>query len=469
MMSALIRQSRHLVLPLGLTLLTAFLLAMRPVPTSLEQVLSRGELVVASRFSPTTWYQDQHGDTGLEYELAKAFAEELGVSLRMVSADNIPDLINMVRRGKVDLAAAALAITPDRKDTLRFAGDYQTVSERIIYRAGDIRPTSLGDISNRRIAVLAGSSQEEELRDLRRHGMDIQFGSIEATNTERLLSLLTEGSYDLALVDSNSWQLHRALFPELRAGLDIADQQLGWAFRKQADNSLHLAAQRFLTQRKADGSIARLESRFYGQAEQMNLYSSRSFLRHLDARLPQYAEAFRQAAEDQGFDWRLLAALGYQESMWDQHAVSPTGVRGLMMLTQRTAAEMGVADRTDPIASIHAGAAYLRKLYDRMPDRIPEPDRTWFAVAAYNVGFGHVEDARVLTQRHGGNPDVWADVQKNLPLLRQEAYYRHARHGYARGGMQAVIYVRHIRHYYDLLVWANDSNRFGANMVAMAD
>jgi membrane-bound lytic murein transglycosylase F len=138
-----------------------------------------------------------------------------------------------------------------------------------------------------------------------------------------------------------------------------------------------------------------------------------------------------------------------------------------MMLTQKTATEMGVSDRTDPLQSIRAGAAYLRKIHDRIPARIPEPDRMWMAVAAYNVGFGHLEDARVLTQKQGGNPDAWADVQKRLPLLRHADYYGDTRHGYARGGMQSVIYVRHIRQYYDLLVWASESNRHGPSMIAM--
>jgi membrane-bound lytic murein transglycosylase F len=469
MMSALIRQSRHLFLPATLIAVTATLLAMRTVPSDLERVLARGELIVVSRPSPTTWYQDQHGDTGFEYHLARAFADELGVSLRMVPADNLPALIGMVRSGQADIGAAALAITPERQSRMRFTGGYLNNSDLIISRAGEAGPASLAELTGRRIAVLAGSGQEESLRELIRHGQDLEFQAVHDVSTERLLSLVDEGYFDLAIVDENSWRLHRALFPELAGGFNLTDRQLGWALRKSSDDSLYLAAQRFLTQRKADGTVARLESRFYSTAVQMNLYSSRSFLRHIDGRLSQYAEAFRAAGEEFGFDWRLLAAMGYQESLWDANAVSPTGVRGLMMLTQRTAAEMGVSDRTDPLQSIRAGAAYLRKIHDRIPARIPEPDRMWMAIAAYNVGFGHVEDARVLTQRQGGNPDAWADVQKRLPLLRNPDFYRDTRHGYARGGMQSVIYVRHIRQYYDLLVWASESNRHGPGMVAMLD
>lgn len=467
MISALLRQSRHLLLPAALIGVTATLLAMRTVPSDLDRVLARGELIVVSRPSPATWYQDQHGDTGFEYHLARAFADELGVSLRLVQADSLPALIDMVRNGQADIAAAALAITPERQERLRFTGSYMNNSDQVISRSGEARPTSLAELEGRRIAVLAGSGQEESLRELIRHGQDLRFQAIHDVSTEKLLSLVDEGYFDLAIVDENSWRLNKALFPELAGGITLTDRQLGWALRSSSDNSLYLAAQRFLTQRKADGTVARLEQRFFNNAAQMNLYSSRSFLKHLDMRLPQYAEAFRAAGEESGFDWRLLAAMGYQESLWDANAVSPTGVRGLMMLTQHTAAEMGVSDRTDPLQSIRAGAAYLRKIYDRIPARIPDPDRMWMAVAAYNVGFGHMEDARVLTQKQGGNPDRWSDVQKRLPLLRDADYYSDTRHGYARGGMQSVIYVRHIRQYYDLLVWASESNRHGPNMVAM--
>lgn len=465
-MSALIRQTRYLLAPLAIVAVVASMVAMRPLPSALERVQTRGELVVATRLSPTTWYQDQHGDTGLDYELARDFAAQLGVELKLVAADSIDDIYDMLDSGDVDMAAAGLTINAARSEDFHFSAPYQQVNEMLVMRQGESAPSSLKDLANRRIAVLAGSGQAQHLRQLRATRFPVQFETIKGSNAERLLTLVDEGYFDFALIDSNSWAVNRSLFPELRRGLMLGEQQIGWAFAND-DTSLLLAADRFLTRKKADGSLARLENRFFGHINQFNLYAARSFLRHLDSRLPQYAEAFRKAAEEYGFDWRLLAAMGYQESLWNPAAVSPTGVRGLMMLTNRTAAEMGVADRTDPLESIRAGAAYLRKIYDRIPARIPEPDRTWMAVAAYNVGFGHLEDARILTQQQGANPDSWQDVKSRLPLLRHANYYRSTRHGYARGGMQSVIYVRHIRRYYDLLVWANHSERHG-QLIAQA-
>ena len=466
-MIALIRQSRHLIAPVALLAVVAMLLALRPGPSSLERVLERGELVVAGRISPSTWYQDQHGDTGLEYELAREFAESLGVTLRMVPAATLEELVELVEDGDADLAAAALAITTERQSVLRFTSAYQTVTDKLVYRLGEARPRRIEDLAGHRLLVLADSAQEYTLRELRGKGFDLVWESVDDVNPERVLTLVDEGYVDYALIDSNAFLMNRTLFPELAAAFELGERPLGWAISAKGDELLLNAAQRFLTQRKADGTIARLEDRFFGHIDQFNLYSARSFLRHIDDRLPRYADVFREAAEEQGFDWRLIAAMGYQESLWNPDAVSPTGVRGLMMLTNRTAAEMGIEDRTDAEASIRAGAAYLRKLYDRMPERIAEPDRTWMAVAAYNVGMGHLEDARVLTQKQGANPDSWNDVRQRLPMLRKPEYYRDTRHGYARGGMQSVIYVRHIRRYYDLMVFATDSQRHGPTLVAL--
>ena len=147
--------------------------------------------------------------------------------------------------------------------------------------------------------------------------------------------------------------------------------------------------------------------------------------------------------------------MGYQESHWNPDAVSPTGVRGIMMLTEATARQLGVEDRVDPRQSIFGGARYLRRIKRKIPERIAEPDRTWLALAAYNIGFGHLEDARILTQANGGDPDRWEDVREHLPLLADPKWHTRTRHGYARGG-QPVHYVENIRYYYDVLLWLDE-------------
>ena len=184
----------------------------------------------------------------------------------------------------------------------------------------------------------------------------------------------------------------------------------------------------------------------------MDRGSAVTFSRRLKTRLPKWEESLRAAAKEQGLDWKLLAAISYQESHWNPRAKSPTGVRGLMMLTLTTAREMGVKNRLDPQQSIRGGARYFKKTFNRIPDSVVGQDRLWMALAAYNVGMGHLEDARVLTQREGGDPNLWADVEQRLPLLAKRKYYSTLKHGYARG-WEPVAYVRNIRSYHNTIAW----------------
>ncbi len=179
-------------------------------------------------------------------------------------------------------------------------------------------------------------------------------------------------------------------------------------------------------------------------------YEVKTFLRHIETRLPSYREEFQQAEKKSGISWMLLAAMAYQESQWNHKAVSPTGVRGIMMLTRSTASDLGIKNRLDPSKSIAGGARYLSYLQKRVPDNIRMPDRMFIALAAYNVGMGHINDARLLADRLGKNSDQWEDLKGILPLLAHKEYYQDLPHRYARG-WEPVKYVKRIRAYRNIL------------------
>ena len=216
--------------------------------------------------------------------------------------------------------------------------------------------------------------------------------------------------------------------------------------------TLRRRADEFLRRIEEDGTLAKLSEEHFGHTWDTNPVDSQTFNRRMRKRLPKYESIIRQVAEEYQLDWHLLAAIAYQESHWNPHAKSPTGVRGMMMLTQTTARELDIEDRLDPAQSLRGGARYFKKLRRRMPERIQEPDRTWFALAAYNIGRGHLEDARVITDREGGDPDRWTEVAERLPLLQKSKYYRNSKYGYARGS-EPVTYVKNIRQYYNILSW----------------
>jgi membrane-bound lytic murein transglycosylase F len=179
-------------------------------------------------------------------------------------------------------------------------------------------------------------------------------------------------------------------------------------------------------------------------------YEVKTFLRHMETRLPYYREEFQQAEKKSGIPWMLLAAMAYQESKWNPNAISPTGVRGIMMLTRSTASELGIHNRLDPSKSIAGGARYLSYLLKRVSDDIRMPDRQFIALAAYNVGMGHIDDARLLAERLGKNSAQWDDLKSVLPLLAHKEFYRDLPHRYARG-WEPVQYVKRIRAYRNIL------------------
>jgi membrane-bound lytic murein transglycosylase F len=305
------------------------------------------------------------------------------------------------------------------------------------------------------VEVAQGGAHQRTLEDLRLQHPELAWVERGGSETEEILAEVSRGTVQFTLASSTEYALNRLVHPELAIALDLSPERaIAWVVSTAAhDRSLLDRVNAFFTGARAEGTIAQLLDRYYGEREEFDYLFSRNFLQHVQTRLPRYVEWFQEAAEKYQLDWRLLAAMGYQESKWDPQAVSFTGVRGLMQLTEDTAALMRAGNRLDPRNSIFGGASYLSRLLKTVPDRIEEPDRTWFAVASYNVGFGHVEDARVLAQQHGKNPDRWVDVREFLPLLSQERWYTQTRRGYARG-WEPVRYVDNVQAYLDILAVA---------------
>jgi membrane-bound lytic murein transglycosylase F len=197
--------------------------------------------------------------------------------------------------------------------------------------------------------------------------------------------------------------------------------------------------------------LDRLAERYFSSTRQVQRIDAGVFLERIKNLLPDYRDTFQRAQVATGVEWRLLAAIAYQESQWDPYATSETGVRGLMQITEETAKHLGVDNRLDPGASVIGAAKYVQDLKTKLPPRITEPDRTWLALAAFNIGLAHLEDARVLAQKQKLNPDLWSDVKQALPLLALPEYYADTKFGYARGGMP-VAFVDRVRGYYDVLL-----------------
>jgi len=434
-------------------------------PNTLERVKEDGVLRVITRNSPATYFQDRNGETGFEYELVKRFAQDLGVELKIETADNLDDLFDQLQKpGGPVLAAAGLVGTDKRKQQARFSHPYLQVTPQIIYRNGQSRPTAPADLIGKKIMVLKGSSHAEQLAALKLQMPTLEYEESDAVEVVDLLRMVDEGQIDLTLVDSNELAMNQVYFPNVRVAFDLGDgSDQRWAVALGEDNSLLNEINNFLDKVEKNGTLQHLKDRYYGHVDVLGYVGAYTFAQHLQQRLPRYEKHFRSAGKEEQVDWRLLAAIGYQESLWQPSVTSKTGVRGLMMLTQNTAQAMGVSNRLDAKQSIDGGSKYFAYMKDQLDDKIQEPDRTWLALAAYNIGSGHLDDARKLAENEGLNPNKWLDVKKMLPRLSQKKWFSKTRYGYARGG-EPVSFVANIRRYYDILTWVTQPQLEGSQV-----
>jgi len=430
-------------------------------PTVMQQILAAGELRVATRNSPIAYWLGANGPDGPEYMLAKRFADQLGVKLTLTVLDTPEKLMAEVRSNRAHLAAAGLAITPRLPRDLLWGPAYTEAKQFVITRPGTRRPRDARALQGLRVEVVAGSAQATALR--RATGVQtptwlkplpwfkpLPWKETSGVYVLDLLDRVSRGTLDATVANQYEYQLARNFHPELAIAFELRESaRLAWLLPKR-ETALVTEAQRFFA--AVAPHIRQWLAAHYDDPQRLDYVGARNFIRHVHDRLPALRGDFQEAGTVTGVDWRLLAAIGYQESKWDRTAVSKTGVRGLMMLQEDTATRMGVKDRHDARDSIFGGARYFREVREMIPARIPEPDRSWFALAAYNVGYGHLEDARVLTQQRGGNADRWQDVRANLPLLAMETWYLRTKHGYARG-YETVRFVDNVRAYLDIMEW----------------
>jgi membrane-bound lytic murein transglycosylase F len=437
-------------------------------PTLLEQVREIGELRVVTRDSPSAAFIGPDGPSGPEFDLVQGFADHLGVALIIESVDSVSEIVPRLLRGRVHMAAAGLSITPSRQEYLNFGHPYETVDMQLIYRLGEGKPHSVEEIIGKRIEVLAGSSHSDRLAEIKSQYPELEWTENADAEVSDLLGKVASGEIDYTIADSTEFNIHRNFHPDLRAAIDLeVGDPLAWAFAKDDGDSLLARADDYLIKLRRNGTLDRIHDRYYGHTKEFDYVGTRNFIRHFESRLPRYRETFEEAGRTWGVDWRLLAAIGYQESHWRSQAVSPTGVKGIMMLTEDTAAYLGLEDRVDPVNSILGGARFYARQTERIPDTVDEPDRTWMALAAYNVGFNHIKDARWIVEQQGGDPDSWIDLEKALPLLGQRQWYSQLPYGYARG-WEPVLYVNNIRAYYNILVWLTDNEPLQQDEPAIA-
>jgi membrane-bound lytic murein transglycosylase F len=411
---------------------------------------------MAMRPGPGIWFTGPDGDAaGLERDLAELFAKQLGLPLKIVSVSLPAELIAAMESGAAQIGAGGLyqpaeLRTAGTRPPLLYSHGYYEVEPVLVYNSDGYKPTSWDDLSGEVVGVYAGAGLETSLAKLRADHPEVHWKEV-SPGAGGLIERVSEGSLGYAVVGSNEVAASRNVFLNVEPAFAVGPkQELVWIL-SPTQQSLRDKVNSFFERIRKDGTLQRLIDRYFGHEGRVERVDAEVFQDRIRTLLPAYSALFQQAQQKTGIDWRLLAAIAYQESHWNPQATSETNVRGMMMLTEDTARRLRVADRLDARQSIVAGAAYLAELKKTLPPRIAEPDRTWIALAAFNIGIGHLEDARVLAERQKLNPDSWSDLKKSLPQLAQTDRADQTKYGAARGG-QAVVFVETVRAYYDVLL-----------------
>ncbi|WP_417696268.1 membrane-bound lytic murein transglycosylase MltF [Psychromonas sp.] len=419
--------------------------------TDLEEMQARQTLIMGTMNSALTYSFDGDNYSGLDYELGKKFAKYLNLKLIIKEYDDFDSLFSALEDNEIDFAGAGLTLTPKRAEKYRSSPPYYYLSQTLVYHKGTYRPRDISDI-DAPVNVLKGSSHEENIKASLIDYPDLVINVLENEDQESLLQKVAQKEIQYAIVDSTTLAQKQRYYPSLAEAFTIYEKQpVAWLIRKAQDDSFYSAMIEFMGNQYNSGTIAKVEEKYFGHIGDFDYVDTRIFLKRIDSRLPKYEALFKQYATPE-VPWLLLASVSYQESHWNPKATSPTGVRGMMMLTLDTAKFVGVKNRVNAEQSIQGGAKYLTQLIKRLPESIPEDERIWFALASYNIGLGHLLDVRRITKMREQNPDSWADVKENLPLLHERKWYTKTRYGYARG-REAKHYVDNIREYLETLTW----------------
>ena len=431
----------------------AMALALAACSQPLPPPETTGELRVGTHKNPASYYLAPNGEpAGFEHDLLQAFSRSQNWSLSWVVKSRPEELYAMLDGHQVHLAAAALPRAVVRDRHLITGPVLFETPVHVVYRTRDRRPRNMTALAGKKLALIIGSGHTPILMRQKRLHPELSWAALENVWPEELLAQLEAGTYDAVVINGMDFDAIRNFYPGLGIAFDIGEtQKIVWALPPRSSPALRHALTAFVEEARRDGTIKRIYERYFGHVRRLDQTDILGILERRPHRMPALRPHFQEAQTLTGIDWRLLAAIGYQESQWNPLATSPTGVRGLMMLTTRTADRMGVVDRLDARQSILGGARYLALLKDSLPERIPEPDRTWLALAAYNQGLGHMEDARRIAQARGGNPDSWADVKEALPHLSRGTYAKVTRYGYARG-IEALHFAENVRSYYAILL-----------------
>lgn len=415
----------------------------------LPEILEEGVLRATTNFNSTNYFIYRGEPMGFHLDLLRLFAAHLGVSLEISITNNLDESFDcLLNQGGCDLIAMDLTVTKSRKEYMQFSEPLSYTRQMLVQRKFPVGSRSDNDsfdkykvnnqfdLAGKTIHIQKNTAFLSRLQNLMEEIGDTIYVVEMEKSTEELIEMVANGDIDYTVSDEHLANINQSYYASLDAFLPLSfDQQLSWAVRPGA-KALLAALDEWITEFKSSQQYAILYNKYY--QNNRGVYRAKSQLNSLGGGgVSAYDHYFRQYAETIGWDWRLLASLVFQESRFDPEAVSWAGAFGLMQLMPETAEAYNVIPESPVPEQIRAGVKYIQWLDQTLSKHIAdEEERIKFVLAAYNVGIGHVLDARRLAEKYGKDPNTWQGnvdyfiLNKNLPKYYQDPVVRF---GYARG------------------------------------
>ncbi|MDI6401327.1 transporter substrate-binding domain-containing protein [Balneolaceae bacterium ANBcel3] len=424
-----------------------------PVSFDFNEIQERGTLRMITRYNSSSYFLHRGMDRGFEYELVSRFAQDHDLKVEVILIGSEDDPIEMLNRGDGDIIAGNYVITEDRKPHINFSAPYNIVNQVLVLPEGAEPIDSLRQLEGRTITVRENSSYHTTLRNLQEAGYAIDVHLLgEDWNTEAIILEVAEGRLDATLSDDNLYQVASNYIDGVFASSVLAENDtVAWALRSNG-YELKDKVDAFMLEhfriRESDNRILRsaflniLRRRYFEDERLTDRYRDRSFDMIYSGYISPYDDIVRQVAEERGVDWKLVLAVMAQESQFNPNAKSWMGAVGLMQIIPRFSSVENEELLYDPEINIREGVRYLDKHLSRYA-HLDSLNRYSLALATYNVGMGHIADARRLAAQLGNDPDEWDSVADALLRLMHQKYYQHARYGFKRG-IETVNYVEDI-------------------------
>lgn len=403
-------------------------------------------LHAATLYGPTSYFNYRGQQMGFDYENLKRFADDEGMVLDLKVASSLQSLLRMVSEGEADLAAYPVPSIEEYNKIVKHCGHKEVTWQVLVQPAGKNRISDVTELVGKTVYVEQDSKYHYRLNNLNKElggGIDIVPISRDSLITEDLIEMVDHGEIPLTVVDSDIAELNKSYYPRLDIDMKISlDQYASWAVRNDCD-SLAARLDRWEKRRDNSETLRAIYKKYFEISKNSAPYEDPALAFRLKIRkggsISPYDNLFKRHSSVAGYDWRLLAAIGFNESRFDNNVESWAGARGIMQLMPSTAKAVGIKPESisNPDANILGAARLLKKLDAALAPKVPDPEeRMRFVIASYNCGLGHIFDAIELASKHGLNPEVWLGNVSEAALMKSRPLYYNdpvVKNGYFRG------------------------------------